>query len=75
MERVNEKLAIPLSSLDPVEISEFINCEKSNLVECDADFKDAKRRINGAKGPKKSRKSKEETEAGVGSGSDGSCSD
>lgn len=73
MERVMEKLAIPMSSLDPLDISEFINSEKTTLADCEADYKDARRRINGAKGPKK-RKPVED-EAGNGSGSDGSCSD
>ena len=54
MARVMARAATPPSQVDPVELCDFINGEKDLLKECDADVKDAKRRINAVK-PKANR--------------------
>lgn len=61
------------STLTPAEIAAFITEEKDDLKDCESDVKDAKRRINAAKGPKKSKK--EIQQDAKGSVSEGSASD
>ena len=50
--RVMEKLESPASSVDPQEANDFINQEKEKIKDCDVDFRDGKRRVKAAKGPK-----------------------
>jgi len=63
MERVLEKMAIPVSQLDPTEIASFIGEEKTTVKTADADCKDAKRRVSQAKGPRAKRRKTEQAEA------------
>ena len=44
-----------MSSIKPDEITNFINTEKELVKDCDVDFRDAKRRINATKAPRKTR--------------------
>ena len=73
MERVLARVASPTSQVDPVELNCFITSEKELLKECDADVKDAKRRINAAK-PKRKRGHQVEPHAAENSESEGSAS-
>ena len=52
--RLAEKLAIPTSQVDAVELSDFISNERDGLKDCESDVKDAKRRITAAR-PKQKR--------------------
>ena len=67
------RAATPPSQVDPVELCDFINGEKDLLKECDADVKDAKRRINAVK-PKRKKGQQVETQAAEHSESEGSAS-
>ena len=51
-QKVSEKLGGAASSMDPEQISLFIDDLKQSLKDCDVDIKDAKRRIVAAKGPR-----------------------
>ena len=73
MERVLARVASPTSQVDPVELNCFITSQKELLKECDADVKDAKRRINAAK-PKRKRGHQVEPHAAENSESEGSAS-
>ena len=73
MARVMARAATPPSQVDPVELCDFINGEKDLLKECDADVKDAKRRINAVK-PKRRKGQQVETQAAEHSESEGSAS-
>jgi len=53
--RLQEELQVPLSSVDPDHVVDYIAREKSQLANCDIDLKDAKRRINAVKPNKKRR--------------------
>lgn len=53
--RLQEELKVPLSSVDPGHVVEYISSEKSRLSNCDIDLKDAKRRINAVKPSRKRR--------------------
>lgn len=54
--KVQQKLEIAVSELDVMEIHHFIEIEKGEAAIIQSDIKDAKRRINAAKGPKKKSK-------------------
>lgn len=51
-QEVTDMMQIPASEIDPVQVGEFIDEQKATLKHVDADVKDAKRRIQGAKGPR-----------------------
>ena len=53
--RLQQELQVPLSSVDPEHVVDYISREKSQLANCDIDLKDAKRRINAVKPSKKRR--------------------
>lgn len=59
-QRIQEKLALPASEIDPADIDEFIHQEKEALKDCDVDLRDAKRRINSCKPKAKPRKNKQD---------------
>ena len=58
MALVLDKLKIPVSEINPDEFATFIAERKESLKECEADVKDAKRRISAAKSGNKKRKAK-----------------
>ena len=62
--RIQEMLACSTSNMDPERVAAFISDEKEYLKDCDADVKDARRRISAAKGPRKARKVAEATVEG-----------
>lgn len=47
--RIEVQVATPVSQVDPVVATDFINHEKSILQDCESDIKDAKRRITAEK--------------------------
>ena len=51
--RISEQLAIPASQVDAQELHDFVNSEKESLKNCDADVKDAKRRVSAVKPKRK----------------------
>ncbi len=55
MALVLEKINTPASAVNVEEFEAFIHNMKDQVKTCDSDLKDAKRRISGAKGPKKKR--------------------
>ena len=73
MASVLEEIDTPLSEIDTESVSEFIATMKDKLKDADVDLKDAKRRINAFKGPRRKEKPAEEAEHHSGS-EDGSVS-
>ena len=73
--RIQEMLAGGLSNMDPERVAKFIYEEKEFLKDCEADVKDARRRISAAKGPRKPRKVAETAAEGSDSDAGGSQSD
>ena len=69
--RVFEEMATPLSNIDPEHITNMIVEIKETLKDCDADLRDARRRINATKEPNKKNKNKKEVEPNPDSDSDG----
>ena len=53
--RLQQELQVPLSSVDPEHVVDYISREKTQLANCDIDLKDAKRRISAVKPSKKRR--------------------
>lgn len=72
MASVLEEINTPLSEIQPETVSDFISDMKEKLKDADVDLKDAKRRINAFKGPR--RKGKPAQEAEVSGSDDGSVS-
>jgi len=58
---VQEKLKIAVSDIDVMDIHQFIESEKGEAATIQADIRDAKRRINATKGPKKKAKPAEKS--------------
>ena len=50
--KVTDMMKTPASETNPGQVGEFIDEQKAVLKNVDADVKDAKRRINAAKGPR-----------------------
>ena len=67
MTYVLDEINTPLSEIQPETVSDFTSDMKEKLKDADVDFKDAKRRINAFKGPKRKGKP---AEAAENSGSD-----
>ena len=68
--RVLDEMATPLSNIDPDHVTDMIVEIKETLKDCDADLRDARRRISATKEPKK-RKKTTEVEPNPDSDSDG----
>ena len=71
---IEKLMAIPLSELKPDEVMACIDSSKGRLKHVDQDLRDARRRINAAKGPRPKAKAKAAAAAAE-SDSDGDCSE
>ena len=72
-QQIDDMMKIPMSEVDADQVRECIDLSKANLKHVDQDLRDARRRINGAKGPRPKAKAKA-AEAAV-SDSDGEGSE
>lgn len=70
MRLVMDKLEIPMSSLDPGEVSDFVNATKEALRNADIDIRDAKRRISSVKPKKSKNKDVDQQQSSESEGSD-----
>lgn len=61
--RVDELVNKPLSEIDVITYNDQLEAEKKIASVVDVDVKDAKRRISAAKGPRKSKKNKQQNAA------------
>lgn len=57
--QAEEKSGLPASEVSLADVNQFIEDTKRKLVPIEADVKDAKRRINSAKGPRRTRKAED----------------
>ena len=71
---IEKFMAIPLSELNPDEVMACIDSSKGRLKHVDQDLRDARRRINAAKGPRPKAKAKAAAAAAE-SDSDEDCSE
>lgn len=57
-QRIDQMMGIPLSDVIADDVRDCIDLSKGQLKHVDQDLRDARRRINGAKGPRPKAKAK-----------------